>query len=325
MAQMKAYDDLARFIKDSRRLLVTTHINPDGDGVGSMCALYQALTRMGKDVILYDQDGMPDSLAFLPASDQVLAQIPTEEPFDAAIMVDCSEPRRAGDAFARASKGLAVGVIDHHLYSNIAGMVACLDESAASAGEVVWRLLKRMGATLNRDIALCIYTTLVVDTGFFRYSNTTGDVLSLAAELVSAGAEPWLVARNLDESYTEGRLHLLGAALSTVIVSDDGRYATMDVTQRMMRETGTALIDSDEFAPYPRTIKSVEVAALFRELADGTTKVSMRSKDHVNVAEIARRYGGGGHIRAAGFSLKCSLAEAKKLVKEEVKKTLMSF
>ena len=322
MTSTTAYNDAAKFIESYDRILITAHINPDGDGIGSMLALGEALSAMGKTVALYTRDNVSDNLSFLPGVDRIKHELPGAADIDAAIMVDCGETKRASDDFAKWVEGKPIAVIDHHLYTELPGAVMCLDVKAASAGEVVWRVIVELKAKRTAEMALNIYTTLVVDTGFFRYSNTTAKVLSLAAELVETGADPWLVARHLDESHPERRLRLLAKSLETLAVLDGGRYASMEVTQAMFKETGATIADSDEFAPYPRSIDSVEVSALFREEKPGRTKVSLRSKEFVNVAELARRYGGGGHERAAGFGIDMSLNETKKLVADEIHKIL---
>lgn len=322
MHEADKYRGVMELIEKGNRFLIGTHINPDGDGIGSMLALERTLSSLGKTAVMLVQDPLPDSLAFLPGSHRIVSQIPKGESFDAAIMVDCGEPKRAGKLFADAVRDLTVAVVDHHLYNELEGGVLCLDEHAASAGEVVWHLIGKLGVKKTSDMALCIYTTLVVDTGFFRYSNTTKDVLGIAAELVGLGANPWLVAKNLDESYPAQRLRLMGESIQSFAISADGRYGSMDVTQAMLKKTGAELGDSDEFAAYPRSIKSVEVAALFREVGDGNVKVSLRSKDYVNVAEIARRHDGGGHVHAAGFTAKGDLAEVKATVEREVQRAL---
>lgn len=322
MASTTAYKDAANFIKANNNILVTAHINPDGDGIGSMLALGEALSFMGKKVALYTRDNVPDNLGFLPGTEKITHTLPNAADIDAAIMVDCGEPKRAGDDFAKWIGDKPIAVIDHHLYTDLPGAMMCLDQNAASAGEVVWRVIGELAAKRTAAMALNIYTTLVVDTGFFRYSNTTAKVLALAAELVDAGADPWTVARNLDESHPERRLHLLAKSLETLTVLESGRYACMDVTQAMLKETGATIADSDEFAPYPRSIDTVEVSALFREEKPGRTKVSLRSKEFVNVAELARRHGGGGHERAAGFGIDLPIEETKELVAKEVHEAL---
>jgi len=318
-----SYAKVARALKKGKRFIVTTHLNPDGDGVGAMLALARALKKLGKNVVMYAQDPVPAALKFLPDADRIVHVIPPKARFDAAVMVDCGEPVRASKEFAAlVATGLPVIVIDHHLFANLPGALMCIDARAASAGEVVWRVLGALGAPRDAATALCIYTTLVVDTGFFRYSNTTDSVFALAARLVETGAEPWLVAKHLDESYPHSRMKLLGASLASLALMYDGRYGSMEVTRAMLEATGATLADSDEFAGYPRSIKSVEVAALFREVDAGTVKVSLRSKDYVNVAAIARRHDGGGHKHAAGFTLHTDIEAAKNLVRDEVEKEL---
>lgn len=318
MASTTAYKKAAQFIESHDRILITAHINPDGDGIGSMLALGEALAAVGKTVVLYTRDNVPENLGFLPGADRITHELPDAADIDAAVLVDCAEPKRAGDDFEKWVGDKPIAVIDHHLYTDLPGAMMCLDESAASAGEVAWRVIGKLNTKRTSHMALNIYTTLVVDTGFFRYSNTTAEVLALAAELVETGADPWCVARNLDESHPERRLRLLAKSLGTLSILEGGRYASMDVTQAMLKETGASLADSDEFAPYPRSIDTVEVSALFREEKPGRTKVSLRSKEFVNVAEVARRHGGGGHERAAGFGIDLPLNETKKLVEKEV-------
>ena len=322
MASTTACKDAAKFIKDHQHILITAHINPDGDGIGSMLALGEAIAAMGKKVTLYTRDDVPETLSFLPGSYKIVHEVPNAADVDAAIMVDCGEPKRAGDDFANWLGDKPIAVIDHHLYTELPGAVMCLNVEAASAGEVTWYVIGELKAKRSAQMALCIYTTLVVDTGFFRYSNTTSKVLALAAQLVETGADPWFVARNLDESHPERRLRLLAKSLDSLTVLENGRYALMEVTQAMLKETGAELTDSDEFAPYPRSIDSVEVSALFREESPGRTKISLRSKQTVNVAELARRHGGGGHERAAGFGIDKSLEETKELVAKEMHEVL---
>jgi len=316
------YRDVIDLLNSSNSFCVGTHINPDGDGIGSMLAMKIALEAMGKKVVAFSQDQLPNTLAFLPRSESIVKSIADDAKFDAAIMVDCAEPERAGKDFAKVVKDTKLVVIDHHIYHNITDAVLCLDDTAASAGAVVWRLLGRMGVKLNAEIAMCVYTTLVVDTGFFKYSSTTPEIFSLASDLVRAGADPWVVARHLEESYAEHRMHLLGEALKTLKLKVGGKFASMAVTQDMLKRTGASIADSDEFAIYPRSILGVEMAALYREFGDGKVKISLRSKSYVNVAEIAHRHGGGGHRNAAGFNIDGDLEKAQRIVEDEASKAL---
>lgn len=315
---MDDYAALIDRIAKGTRFLVASHYNPDGDGIGSTLAMGICLARMGKEVCLYNRDPLPSSLAFLPGAGGIVRTLPSGGRFDCSIMVDCAQQKRISDAFAAFPGRGVVACIDHHLLETPEAELTLVDSEAASTGEVILRLARQMGMELDAPLAQCIYTTLVVDTGFYRYSNTNAHTLSLAAELVSAGAEPWDVARNLEESYPASRMRLLGQALASLSIGHGGRYATMEVTQAMLAATGALLEHSDEFAVYPRAIAGVEVSALFREGDDGRVKVSLRSKDAVDVAAIARGFGGGGHARAAGFQMRSTLEEAKRRVEEAV-------
>lgn len=319
---MDEYDALIARLKRGKRFLVASHYNPDGDGIGSTLALGTMLGQMGKEVVLYNRDGLPKNLAFLPSSDRIVKHIPKVS-FDTTIMADCAKRKRISDEFA-AFKGLGeVVCIDHHLFEEPEADFKLIDSDAASTGEVVLRLMRRAGVNISPDIAQYIYTTIVVDTGFFKYSNTTADILAIAADLVRAGAKPWIVAKNIEESYPVARYRLLGASLATLSVSLGGRFASMDVTQEMLKISGATMDLSDEFATFPRSIEGVEVSALFRENDDGRVKVSMRSKDIVDVAAIAQRFGGGGHAHAAGFQMKATMEEVKKMVDEAVARALL--
>jgi len=310
---MTIYDQVKKFLKTHKRFLIASHINPDGDGIGSTLALGNALEHLGKEVVIFNRDGVPNTLAFLPGASRIVREIPAFE-FDAAILADCASPDRAGDHFEQQAASLPKIAIDHHRIDASSVDISCIDETAASTGDVVLRILKKMKVPIGADIAMCIYCTLVVDTGFFRYSNTTEKVLRVAAELVALGANPWTVAKNLEESYPAPRLFLLAKSLVSLKLSADGKFAMMDVTQKMIAETGANIDLSDEFAGIPRTIDSVLISALFREMQSGKIKVSLRSKEDIDVAAIAKQFDGGGHSHAAGCSITGTLEEAKQKI-----------
>lgn len=319
---MQEYDNLIDILKKGDSFVIVSHYSPDGDAIGSTIAMGMFLERLGKKAVLYNRDGVPANLSFLPGVSSVKSTIDPSVRFDVAIMVDCGQRKRISDDFAQSKAFSTVVCIDHHLLDDCEADVALLDSAAASTGEVVLRLMRRAGFEPDRRVAQCIYTTLVVDTGFFKYSSTTAESFSLAADLVRAGAEPWTVSKHLEESHPACRMKLLALSLASLSVEQGGRYASMDVTQAMLSGAGATMELSDEFATYPRAIEGVEVSALFREMEDGRTKVSMRSKDFVDVAALARIFGGGGHARAAGFRVKASVADTKARVSEAVAEAL---
>lgn len=317
---MKVYNEVEKIIKSNKSFLIGSHINPDGDAIGSTLALGAALETLGKQVLIYNRDAVPDNLKFLKGCEKIVQSIPNNS-FDVGIMVDCASKDRAGEPFVNAKIANMMIVIDHHRQDKIDVDVALLDESAASAGEVVLRLIEHLKVPVTKDIAMQVYCTLAVDTGFFRYSNTTERILRVAANLVAKGAHPWTVAMNLEESYRIERFRLLACALDTLEISADGKYATMEVTQKMISETKAPIQISEEFAGIPRSIKSVKVSALFREIESGKVRVSLRSKNGIDVAAIASKFGGGGHPYAAGCTINGTVAEAKKIVSDIVSKS----
>lgn len=318
---MNCYEKTLEALRNAKSVVIGSHVNPDGDAIGSTLALGSALEHFGKKVVMYNRDRIPDNLKFLEGSEKIVQVIP-DETFDVAVMVDCASKDRAGEPLVKAKiKGPSIA-IDHHRIDDIEVDIPCLDESAASAGEVILRLVEKMNAPMTSAMAMSIYCTLVVDTGFFRYSNTTERILRVASDLVAKGANPWVVAMNLEESYSLSRFRLLARSLDTLEVSEDGRYASMEVTQKMVSEAGAEIQISEEFAGIPRSIKSVKVSALFREIQQGKIRISLRSKEDIDVSVIAGKFGGGGHPFASGCTINGTIAHAKKVIQEIVKEKL---
>lgn len=317
-------DRIIEGIERSKSFLIVSHYNPDGDAIGAMLALAIVLERAGKSVVVYNRDGVPPSLAFLPTSSRIVSKLEMEAAFDMAIMIDVGNRGRVSKEFAQFHGAKITACIDHHRVEKAEADMTMCDPDAASAGVVLYRLLDRAGFEIDAQVAECLYTTIVVDTGFFKYSTTDKDLLHLAASFVEKGALPWNVARNLEESNPFPRMKLLSLALGSIELYHDGRFATMDVTHEMLKQTSATIEMSEEFSAYPRSIEGVEVSAFLKEMDDGKVRLSLRSKDLVDVAEIARKNGGGGHSKAAGFTFTGTLAEAKKKVTEIVGLALRS-
>jgi phosphoesterase RecJ-like protein len=315
------YVEAESLLSSAKIILIGSHINPDGDSIGSMLTLGEALQKMGKEVHLYSRDQVPSYLKFLEGS-QNIKQIVPELTFDTAILVDVASAERVGKPFAQASAQAKTIVIDHHKIEAADVNIACIDESASSAGEVVYKLLKHMNLPITPSIATATYCTIAVDTGFFRYSNTTEAVFKVAAELVRQGADPWHVSRHLEESHSVARYKLMARVLDTIELGFEGKYATMEITQKMIADTHASIEDSEEFAGIPRTIASVIVSAVFRETPDGKIRASLRSKEGVDVSAVAANFGGGGHTFAAGCTIAGDMAEAKTKLNEVIAQVL---
>lgn len=311
-------------LKNSKNFLIVGHYHPDGDALGSGLALSLGLEAMGKKTVVYNRDPVPFNLKFLPHSEKIVQKFPAEN-FDCALMVDCAQPKRVGPEFAKALEAKKIRTlvcIDHHLLDHSVGDIDWIEPEAASTGVVIWHLLKNLKVKLTKEMANLVFCTITVDTGSFKYSNTTAGVFELASELVASGADPWFVARHLEEENPPARFRLLGLCLQTLRVELGGAYACMEVTQEMLKEAQAGEDYSDEFANIPRSIAGVEAAALFREIEPGKIKVSLRSKSKVDVSRIAKSFGGGGHEHAAGCNFSGGMEEAKQKILEAVREAL---
>jgi bifunctional oligoribonuclease and PAP phosphatase NrnA len=305
-------DAILSTIEGGQRFLIASHGNPDGDALASTMALANALLEMGKEVVAYNQDGLSAELAFLPGAYLVVDTIAEGQSFDAGFILDSGELRRAGSHLKEHCQTLVN--IDHHPHSENFGSIYYVDETACATGALIYRILQAAGHPISLPVATCIYTAILTDTGSFRYSNADPEAFNIAAELVGLGVSPWEVSANIYENRPEQQLRLLTAALETLIISDCGRLGALSVTEQMLAETDTGPEHTDGLINYPRSIRGVKVALLFRQAADGCFKVGFRSKGEVNVGELARQLGGGGHHNAAGATLNGDLISIQQMV-----------
>jgi bifunctional oligoribonuclease and PAP phosphatase NrnA len=320
---------ILELIKGSKRILVTSHENPDGDAIGSMLGLGLGLEKLGKEVVFYNKDGVPELLGFLPQSDRIGKSInEIEGEFDIAFALDCTGTNRAGEEFEKfleSGRCRRVVIVDHHQTNNSSADHHLLDPASSSTGIIIYSLLKALSVEIDSSIAENIYTTIVGDTGSFRYSNTNPDTFRVAAELVERGVDPAEVSEALFESEPLRKLKLIGLVLNTLDVSGDKKIASVYIDKRMFAESGACREDTEGLVNIPRSLKGVAVAVLFREESesDGILwKVSFRSKGEVDVAEIAETFGGGGHKRAAGCSVPGSLNEVKNKIYSSIREVL---
>lgn len=309
-------------IDAAQKILIVSHANPDGDAIGSTLALGMGLRQLGKDVVMFNEDPLPHSLRFLPHVDELVRKLPSAKDVDLAIMVDCSQPHRAGDPFEALAPQVPLMIVDHHLINGAAPEGNCIDVEAAATGHVVYELLKRMSVRITPEIASLVYTTIIMDTGFFRYSNTTPSVFELAAELVRLGASPSEISQAALENCPVAQVRLLPLVLETMTLEFGGLCATLVLTQQMLEEAAATPDMAENFINYARAIEGVEVAVLFRERDPGVYKVSLRSRKRVNVAELAARFGGGGHIHAAGCTIEKGLPEVKAIILPAIESVL---
>lgn len=313
---MKIPRNLLAALKSEDAFLIAVHIDPDGDAIGSALALSSALESMGKKTFIFSRDPVPKYYRFLPGHHKFSSSLKDAKKEDPVlVLVDCNTPARAAIEGYPFRKSF---VIDHHETEKNFGDIKWIDHKAAATGVMIFYLLKTLRTPFTREIAMNLYTAIAVDTGTFRYSNTSSDVLRVSGELVAMGADPNLVAINLYESWDYKRFRLLVMALNTLEVRN--RIAVIHVTQDMFRETRTNAEDTEHFSNFPRMIGSIRMAVLLRELDNGQWKASLRSRGGLNVARIAEKFGGGGHENAAGFKIKADL----KVIKETLFKAVGS-
>lgn len=314
-------DALLNAIESAARLLVTTHADPDGDAVGSLLAVALGLEQLGKQVACFIESPIPAVYQFLPAVGRIRRRLPAD-PCDTAVVVDCGDGSRVGESWPAVSRIPVVLNVDHHISNTGFGTHRWIEPSACATAEMVFHLLRRLGVRIDRDIASCIYTGILTDTGSFRFSNTTAASFAIAREMVELGVEPYEVAGRVYGSYSLGRIKLLNLALNSIELSPNGKLSLMTVTRGMLEETQTQPEDADGLINYVRRIEDVQVAALIQEQVNGRRPasssgrfhVSLRSDGSVDVAALAVAYGGGGHPTAAGFQIDATLPEIKSLL-----------
>ena len=303
----------------SGRVLMLGHVHPDADVLGTLLALGLALEAKSWSVVYGGPHPAPSLLGFLPGVDRYRTLDRLDGRFDVVVLTDCPNPQRTEGLIdqARAAGKLVVN-IDHHPDNRRYGDVNWIDATAAATGEMVYELLTALRMAVTPAMATNLFTAIHTDTGSFRYSNVTARTFTIAAALVAAGARPELVSESLYERRAPDALHWLGEALARVEVSADGQVGWLALPARAVPER---IVESEELVNYPRSVASVRVACLLREL-DGSVKVSLRGKGDVNVQKIAAQFGGGGHVNAAGCTVAGPLPEATRVVLDAVRRAV---
>jgi phosphoesterase RecJ-like protein len=319
---------IIRRLRQSDNILLVSHVNPDGDALGSLIAASLALEKGGKRTTMYNESPIPAVYRFLPAVDRIRRRIDHPGAYDAVVVLDCSNIDRIGRLADDAAQFRITINIDHHLSNTGFGDIRHVDTSACSTAEIVYRLVRSMEIPMDQDIATAIYTGILTDTGSFRFANTNRTAFSVCLDLIESGVDPYTVAQHVYGTYSIGRIKLLNLALDSIEVSADGALSFMMLTRDMLEETGTQPEDVDGMINYAKSIKDVKVAVLIQErresgkpLGKNNFYVSLRSDGSVDVAALAASFGGGGHHRAAGFCAETTLADLKGCILEWLQKS----
>ena len=279
-----------------------------------------ALIPLGKEIVCLSEDGVPEILKFLPGA-ELIRQMTDLPVFDLALVVDSGDLPRVGKTVQPLiGRAKQVVDIDHHAATGAFGDIRVLDARAASTAEIVYALLLALQTPITPEIATCLFTGIITDTGSFRFQNVTPNTLQVAAALLEAGAPPAFISENVFENRTFAATRLLGHALSSLRQSPDGKIIWAHITAKDFAELGATDQDTEGIVSYVRGVRDAEVGLLFREMAQGGIRVSLRARETVNVAEVAETFGGGGHRMASGCTVNLPLAEAELAVVEVVLK-----
>ncbi len=306
---------IADEIHRRQRFVLSSHVRPDGDAIGSQLAMAFALWHLGKDVRLVNRDPAPGPLQVFPGVSKMEVAERIDDAGDAVIVMECGDLSRTGvEGFER---GFVIN-IDHHLGNTNYGALNWFDAGAAACGEMVFDLVKELGVPLSPEIATHVYLAIITDTGSFHYSNISPHTFDICRQCVEAGIDPPQMARAIFDSNNLGRLKLFGAVLSKMELDASGRVATVYVDQKLATECGGTYEDTEGIVNLPLTVKDIQAVTFFKEAAPNDWRVSMRSKGEVDVNAIANEFGGGGHKNASGCSANGSLEELKLLFERKL-------
>jgi bifunctional oligoribonuclease and PAP phosphatase NrnA len=301
-------DAIAGVVASRARFLVTAHVKPDGDSIGSQLALALALRALGKDVRIVNRDDPPPPLQAFSGVGDIECRTQVDGEFDAAFVLECGDLERTG--LAGLERFFLVN-IDHHPGNTSFGAVNWFDGTAAACGEMVFDVIERLGVPLSAEMATHLYVAILTDTGSFHYSSISPRTFDICRQLLEAGVDPVTVARTVYDSNTIDRLRLFGTVMSTLEVDRTGRRAVIRLDREMARASGGTPDDTEGLVNLPLTVPEVQAVAFFREADNGQLRVSFRSKGSIDVGAVAGTLGGGGHRNAAGCTVTGTLDEVR--------------
>lgn len=327
MDRVGVLNRIAGIIQDRKRFLITSHVDPDGDNLGSQLALRSLLEDLGKEAEIIDPSPVPERYRFLLGWEKIgqanaVPRSLERRPFEVVFVLDAGQWDRIENVAEFIPPLSLVVNLDHHESNPGFGSLALVEPEASSACELLYDLFVRLGRRPTRDQAVALYTGILTDTGGFRHPSTSPKTLTTAAALVEAGADPTWIWEQVWGQLKPERLLLLGEVLSSLSLSAEGQIATLSLSQTTWQRIGVKLEESEDFISHAMGIRGVRVAMFVREKGDGLIRVSLRSRDGVDVNRIAARFGGGGHPQAAGFRASGSLEEINKEALQAVAEAL---
>jgi phosphoesterase RecJ-like protein len=305
--------EIAEALRDHRQFTIMSHVRPDGDALGCIIALGLALRQLGKEVTLWNEDGVAEKFRFLPGWEAV--SVPPAEPVDVevAIALDTATQQRLGTALAAVKSARLWINIDHHISNEGYGELSYIDPDAPATGQILYDLIKFAGVPLTPEIAENLFAAISTDTGSFQYPSTTARTYEIGAALIRAGVKVGELSQKIYESYPLRRVNLLRALLNVLKITCDGRVASFTLTRQMIDELGVLPEDNEGLIDTIRAIDGIIIAAFIEELpAEGKVRISLRSKDpRADVCKICQQFRGGGHTLAAGARIRGTVTEVE--------------
>lgn len=315
----KATESALELINRYNNIYICSHIQPDGDSLGSILALAMAIKKLKKkgNINVVKVDNIPSYFNFLPNID-IIEEKDVNQEVELFIALDSSDKERLGIGAEFLSKAKAVINIDHHVTNEFFGDINIVLPSSGSTCEIVYKIIKYMDIEIDRDIATCLYTGINTDTGRFMYSNTTYETHMIVADLIKTGIDINDININIYQNVSIERTRLLLEALNQLELHDNGKVGVVVVTQEMLEKTKASMEDTEGIISFVMGINTIEAACLLKEVSYKEVKISLRSKKYVDVSKISAKFGGGGHIRAAGCTINDDLKTAKEMVLKEI-------
>ena len=300
-------------LKNADNILILTHINPDGDTLGSGCALLRALRKTGKRVRLINGDKINKKYAYLFEGIEDCDMEP-----DFIVSVDVAERKLLGDTLSEKYGDRVNLAIDHHESSRRFAQKTYCESDSASCCEIIYLIIKELGIEIDSDIASCVYTGCSTDTGCFKYSNVTPRTHRIAAELIECGADHSRINVKMFDTKTKGDILLQKMCLESLEIFCEGKAAMISVTKEMLDSCGVDKAALDAIKPLTRQIEGVEIGITVKEEKEGVTGISVRTSENYDAAAICAHFGGGGHVRAAGCEIKGTVAQAEEAIKKYI-------
>lgn len=311
--------EIGKLIKSNDKFAIASHTSPDGDSIGAMLALYNILSSLGKKVDVFVEDTPPHKYSFLKNFEEFKICKNSGE-YSCLFVLDCGDRERLGNCEDLIDRSKKVINIDHHISNKMFGHFNIVDPNASSTGELIYQIIKLNGFEISRDVAACLYTSIITDTGGLKYSNTTSMTFSIVGDLINTGIDFSEISSLIYNRKSISQVKLMSLVTQTIEMHMDNKVSMLTLTRDMLAECSSNDEEAEEFINIARDIEGVQVAVFIKEKDYDVYKISLRSKKYVDVRKIAEEFGGGGHIRAAGCTIEGNIDEIKRKLLFIIKK-----